>query len=161
MNGVTYNMFEPNAPITRGMFATVLYRIEDTPEVVGSYFEDIKSGAYYEKAVIWAAKNEIVKGFSPREYAPDKKITREQMAAILFRYAQYKGITFDRKVEGKIFIDEMDISDYALDAVSFCTKTGIILGREGNQFMPAKDATRAETATIFMRFLEFVKSSSF
>lgn len=158
MNGVIYNMFEPNAPITRGMFATVLYRMEGTPEVTGSYFEDIESGAYYEKAVIWAAENEIVKGFSPREYAPDKKITREQMATILHRYAQYKKITFDRSIERKIFKDNKDISDYAVEAVSFCTKTGIILGREGNQFMPGKDATRAEAATVFMRFLEFIKN---
>ena len=159
MEGVTDTTFEPLTDITRGMFITVLYRIEDEPEADGGYtFTDVPSDAYYADAVAWASANGIVKGYSDTEYAPDDVITREQAASIMFRYATYKG-------EGPtgawaIWLDYPDlaeISDWALESVMFCTMKDIMVGRVSGEFDPKANITRAEGAAVFERYLNMTK----
>ncbi len=159
MEGVTDTTFEPLTDITRGMFITVLYRMEDEPETDGGYtFTDVPSDAYYADAVAWASANGIVKGYSDTEYAPDDVITREQAAAIMFRYATYKGegptgawaIRLD-------YSDLAEISDWALESVMFCTMKDIMVGRVSGEFDPKANITRAEGAAVFERYLNMTR----
>lgn len=155
-SGVSNTEFAPNESLTRAMLVTVLYREAGEPEVNKSIpFEDVESGSYYENAVIWANQNGIVNGVSETKFAPDVNITREQIAAIIYRYAN----TNSREGEDELTIDldyadSSDISEYASKAVMYCKLKGIIQGRENNQFAPKENATRAETAAILQRFLE-------
>lgn len=159
MNGVEETLFAPNEKLTRGMLVTVLYRKEGEPAVNKSIpFSDVDMNAYYANAVIWAQQNGIVKGVEETLFAPNAYITREQLATIIYRYAKFKekapvgawAIRLD-------YSDLEEISEYALEAVMYCTKDGIMQGREGKCFAPADNATRAETAAILHRFIESTK----
>ncbi len=154
MNGTDENIFSPNSDITRAMLVTILYRTEDEPDTNGvSKFNDVDSLAYYNNAVIWAEQNGIVKGYSDTEFAPNDNITREQMAAIVYRYAKLKGYNTDVKGEPE-YSDRNEISDYAKDAVIWCLDKGIMKGNENNTFAPNKNTTRAESAAVLERFSE-------
>ena len=156
MNGVTENTFAPNATTTRGMIVTMLHRLEGEPGV--NYllpFTDVAEGLWYTEAVRWAASEGIVNGVSDTAYAPDNAITREQMAAILYRYAQYKG--YDTAVGGMSLAEYTDadqISSYATTAMQWANENGLITGRTDTTLVPQGTATRAEVATILMRFCE-------
>ena len=156
MNGVTENTFAPNATTTRGMIVTMLHRLEGKPGV--NYllpFGDVPEGLWYTEAVRWAASEGIVNGVSDTSYAPDNAITREQMAAILYRYAQYKG--YDTSVGGMSLAEYTDadqISSYATTAMQWANENGLITGRTDTTLIPQGTATRAEVATILMRFCE-------
>lgn len=156
MNGVTENTFAPNATTTRGMIVTMLHRLEGEPGV--NYllpFGDVAEGLWYTEAVRWAASEGIVNGVSDTSYAPDNAITREQMAAILYRYAQYKG--YDTSVGGMSLAEYTDadqISSYATTAMQWANENGLITGRTDTTLVPQGTATRAEVATILMRFCE-------
>ena len=156
MNGVTENTFAPNATTTRGMIVTMLHRLEGKPGV--NYllpFGDVPEGLWYTEAVRWAASEGIVNGVSDTSYAPDNAITREQMAAILYRYAQYKG--YDTSVGGMSLAEYTDadqISSYATTAMQWANENGLITGRTDTTLVPQGTATRAEVATILMRFCE-------
>ena len=158
MNGVTENTFAPNATTTRGMIVTMLHRLEGKPGV--NYllpFGDVPEGLWYTEAVRWAASEGIVNGVSDTSYAPDNAITREQMAAILYRYAQYKG--YDTSVGGMSLAEYTDadqISSYATTAMQWANENGLITGRTDTTLAPQSTATRAEVATILMRFCEDV-----
>ena len=158
MNGVTENMFAPNATTTRGMIVTMLHRLEGEPGV--NYllpFTDVAEGLWYTEAVRWAASEGIVNGVSDTSYAPDNAITREQMAAILYRYAQYKG--YNTSVGGMSLAEYTDadqISSYATTAMQWANENGLITGRTDTTLAPQSTATRAEVATILMRFCEDV-----
>lgn len=117
MSGVSDTEFAPDMNITRAMFVTVIYRMEGEPQTtVDNAFTDVPANEYYANAVAWASANVIVDGYSDTEFAPNDNITREQMAAIIYRYARYKGNNTD--VDGTItYADSADISDYAKDAV--------------------------------------------
>ena len=156
MNGVSDNEFAPNAALTRAMFVTVLYRMENEPETENAAFTDVVSGSWYEKAVAWAYAGGLVTGVSETEFAPEDTITREQMAAILYRYAKFKGM--DVSVRGETsYTDKDAISDYAADAVIWAATKAVMSGNADGSFAPADNATRAEAAAVFMRIQEILK----
>lgn len=126
--------------------------MEAEPEAPASSFDDIVVGSYYENAVNWAAANNIVNGVSDTTFAPDDVITREQMAAILYRYAQYKG--YDVSTSGSLrdYVDVSRISAYAATAMLWANEQGVITGETDTMLEPQGSATRAQVATMLMRF---------
>ena len=118
-------------------------------------FKDVSKDSYYANAVIWAAQNEIVNGISETEFAPNDNITREQIAAMMFRYAKYKGAAPTGAWAIRLdYADLESVSDYAAEAVMYCTLKGIMQGKDNNLFAPQDSATRAEIAAILNRFLK-------
>ena len=157
MTGVSADRFAPASTTTRGMIVTILYRLENEPEVSGgSAFTDVESGAWYADAVAWAAANDIVNGTSATTFAPNSPITREQMAAILYRYAAYKGYDVSQKADLSGYTDAASISDYAKDALAWANAQKLITGVTDTTLNPQGSATRAQVATILMRLCETV-----
>ena len=154
MNGTSATQFSPDATTTRAMIVTMLYRMEAEPTAQGSGFTDVAAGSYYADAVAWAAENGIVNGVSETSFAPDDSITREQMAAILYRYASYKG--YDVTASGSLnaYADAAQVSSYAATAMQWANGEGLITGVTGTTLDPQGSATRAQVATILMRFCE-------
>jgi len=156
MAGVSDELFDPYGSTTRAMLAAILYRLEGSPAVVGgSSFTDVEPGAWYTNGVIWAEQKGIIAGYGDGTYGVDDPITREQMAAILYRFAQYKGYDVSVGEETNIlsYNDAFDISEYAIPAMQWACGAGIIQGSYGS-LMPLSDATRAEIAAIIQRFQE-------
>lgn len=154
MQGVTEDLFSPNGKSTRGQLVTILYRLEGSPEVTGtSPFADVTEGRYYTDAVIWAAEHEIVNGVTETLFLPNKEITREQLVTILYRYAAYQGAdtTAGETLSG--FPDGASVSQYAVPAMNWAVKTGLIVGTEG-KLAPKAGATRAQVATVMMRLCQ-------
>ena len=157
MDGVGDNLFAPNSQTTRAQLVTILYRLEGEPEVSGtSGFTDVEAGTWYTDAVAWAAANGIVNGVSETEFAPGKDITREQLATILFRYAEAKGYDVSARADLSAYTDADQIQSYAAESVAWAVAEGLIQGFEDNTLRPAGNATRAQIATILMRFCEGV-----
>lgn len=154
MYGVSDTRFAPNEPMTRAMLVTVLWRYEDSPEAKPSSFTDLTDN-WYKVAVAWAAQNGIVNGVGNNKFDPNGNITREQMAAILYRYAQKKEIDATKRDDLKSFPDAGSVSAYAKDAIAWTVAEGIINGN-GGRLDPLGNATRAQVATILMRFIENV-----
>lgn len=155
-SGTDSRSFSPNASMTRAMLVTVLYRLEGEPTVTGrSSFTDVRFGAYYEKSVIWAAANGIVTGTDSTSFSPDAKVTREQLAAILYRYAQYRKLDTDASAKLNSFTDADSVSAYASEALGWAVSEGLINGASG-KLMPKGDATRAQVAAILHRFVKNV-----
>lgn len=157
MNGTAEKTFAPDENLTRAMLVTVLYRNEGEPTADnGHSFTDVEKGAYYENAVSWAQQNGVVKGISETEFAPDAPITREQIAAILHRYAQWKGIDVSVGEDTNIlsYRDFDMISEYAIASLQWAAGTGLLKGRTETTLNPRDNATRAEIAAILHRFLE-------
>lgn len=155
-SGTDSRSFSPNASMTRAMLVTVLYRLEGEPTLTGrSSFTDVRSGAYYEKAVIWAAANGIVTGTDSTSFSPDAKVTREQLAAILYRYAQYRKLDTDASAKLNSFTDADSVSAYASEALGWAVSESLINGASG-KLMPKGDATRAQVAAILHRFVKNV-----
>ena len=155
MNGTSSNVFSPNATTTRGMIVTMLYRLEGEPRVSGtSTFDDVANGMYYADAIAWAAGNDIVTGYDDTTFGPNDAITREQMAAILYRYAQYKG--YDTSAKGSLdtFTDGSATSGWAVEAMAWAVGEGILSGKGNGKLDPTGTASRAEVAQIMMNFLE-------
>lgn len=161
-SGLTATQFGPNVAVTRGMLVTVLYRAEGKPAVTGAnQFHDVAAGAYYEKAVTWAQENGIVSGYSDTIFAPDSPILREQIAAIFYRYAKFKGLTVtDTENTALTFKDASDISSYAVKSLQYCIAKNIMYGRTSEEFKPLDHATRAEMAAILQRFLTKIQSGN-
>ena len=158
MNGVSETEFAPNENVTRGMFVTILYRMDGEPNAGASAFADVPSDTYYANAVAWANANGIVEGYSDTEYAPDDAVTREQAAAILFRYAAYKGESPTGAWAIQLdYADLAEIYDWAAEGVMFCTMKDIMVGRDGGAFDPKANITRAEGAAVFERYLNMAK----
>ncbi len=157
MNGVTTTTFEPYTGLTRAMLVTILYRLEASPSTGSSSFSDVDSGQWYTSAVSWAAANGIVTGYSNGSFGPLDTVTREQMAAILYRYAVYKQYDVSASASILGYSDSEQISDYALDAMEWACGAGLITGY-GTSLTPCSGATRAQAATIIMRFVENVAS---
>lgn len=155
MNGTTADKFEPNADMNRAMLVTVLWRMEGSPAPEGKTpFTDLKQ-AWYKDAVAWAYENEIVKGMTETTFEPTGKVIREQMAAIFYRYAQYKGLDITEKADISTFPDAGRVRDYAKDAMSWANAAGLITGKqEGSTVIldPRGSATRAQVAAILNRF---------
>ena len=155
MNGSgSATVFSPDSPTSRGMIVTILHRMEGRPSASGTAFTDVPDGEWYTDAVAWASANNIVTG-DGNGFKPDDPITREQMAAILYRYAGYKG--FDTEILGDAagFSDGNKVSPYAVDAVNWAVGTGLLQG-SNHMLSPAGGATRAQAAAILMRFCEDV-----
>ena len=155
MAGTSDITFSPNQTTTRGMIVTILYRLEGEPTVTGTTaFTDVTADQYYANAVAWAVQNGIVAGSDATTFAPNNASTREQMAAILYRYAQFKGYDVSAKADLSTYIDAADVSAYATDAMAWASQTGLITGTSATTLSPAGQATRAQVATILMRFCE-------
>lgn len=151
--GVKEDEFAPDKPLTRGMLVTILYRGEGSSVYSGeSRFDDVDNNAYYKNAVVWAENNGIVKGISDSEFAPDSFITREQTAAILNRYADYKNYDIDLKVDLSVYNDSSEISKWAEEDMKWAVGSGIFLGNENNVLNPFGFITRAETAYVIYSF---------
>ena len=157
MDGVGDNLFAPNSDTTRAQLVTILYRLEGQPAPSGdSGFSDVAAGTWYTDAVAWAAENGIVNGVSETEFAPGKDITREQLATILFRYTEAKGYDVSARADLSAYPDADQIQSYAAESVAWAVAEGLIQGFEDNTLRPAGNATRAQIATILMRFCEGV-----
>lgn len=156
-SGVSDALFAPNDAMTRAMIVTVLYRAEGEPEQSTiSSFIDVPAESYYARAVAWAAQNGIVKGMDEQTFEPDTPVSREQIAAILERYADFKGCTTEESGALASFLDAAAVSEWAVDNVKWAVGTGLLNGRDDGTLDPLGNATRAEVAAILQRFLENV-----
>ena len=138
------------------MIVTILHRLEGTPAAEASTFADVEAGQWYADAVGWGSANGVVKGYSALEFAPLQNITREQLAAILYRYAQLKGYDTSKRADLSGYTDADKISAYALEAMQWAVAEGLLTGRTETTLVPGGEATRAEAAMILMRFCENV-----
>lgn len=153
MNGTAATLFSPGNPTTRGMLVTILYRMEGSPQGAGwGPFTDVTPGAYYAQPIAWAAWNGIVNGITSTTFAPDRNVTREQMAAILYRYTAWKG--WDVSQQGNLFqfTDWQKVQTYARTPLAWAVASDLIQGKENQRLDPGGPATRAEVATILQRF---------
>lgn len=155
MTGLTVTAFGPNLSTTRGMIVTILWRMENEPAAKhGCPFADVRRGSYYEQAIAWASENGIVTGFDSSTFAPDRAITREQLAAILFRFAAYRGmdaVTLRENLSS--FQDQAAISAYAVSALNWAVGEGLMQGT-GDKLEPTGSATRAQVAAMLRRFIQ-------
>ena len=154
MNGVSATEFAPDASLTRGTIARVLFNLEGAASGAAATFDDVPADAWFADAVNWAAANDIVTGYGDGTFGPDNNITREQMATILYRYAQFKGYDVSAKGDLSAFTDGADVSEWAKDALSWCVGVKLINGRDNGTVDALGTATRAEIAQIFMNFCE-------
>ena len=162
MNGTSATAFEPNSEMTRAMFVTVLYRMEGQPSAgTANSFTDVPEGQWYTEAVKWAAANSIVNGMTPDTFQPNANVTREQMAALMFRYAKYKGYDITAAAELGNYTDNGQVHDWAYRAMQWANGVGLIQGRTETTLVPAGTATRAENATILMRFLQRFEAAKY
>lgn len=157
MNGTSKTTFGPNDSTTRGMIVTVLYRLENEPSAAAASFNDVVSGQYYTDAVAWANANGIVTGYGNGKFGPNDVVTREQLAVILYRYAQYKKYDVSVGEDTNIlsYADAQSVSAYAIPAMQWAGGAGIVNGSNG-KLNPQNNATRAEVATMLMRYCEKV-----
>ena len=154
--GVGEGNFAPKSPMTRAMLVTVLYRLEDEPAVSGTVsFNDVPADSWYAKAVAWAAAEGIVMG-NGSGFAPNDNITREQIATILYRYAQYLGIDVSAKGSVSRFSDGSKVSGWAADAMAWAVEAGLFQGDDSNCLNPGSNATRAEVATLMQRLVKLI-----
>ena len=155
MLGTSKTLFSPHGTATRGMMATILWRMEGSPAPKGkNSFTDVEDGKWYADAITWTAENGIFAGYGKDKFGPDDPITREQLAAIFYRYADYKG--YDLTVKGNLdkFKDADKITDYAKTAMQWAVGSGLVKGKSGNLLDPQGTATRAEIAAMLHRFIE-------
>ena len=154
MGGVGDGQFAPNATTNRAMVVTILYRLAGEPDVSGDVaFTDVEPGLWYTDAVLWAAQKGIVNGISETEFSPSGDLTREQLATVLYRYAESMGYDVSASVDLSGFPDAGDIQSYATQALSWAVAEGLLQGFEDDSLQPGGTATRAQIATILMRFL--------
>ena len=155
MLGTSKTLFSPHGTVMRGMMATILWRMEGSPVPKGkNSFTDVEAGKWYADAITWTAENGIFAGYGKDKFCPDDPITREQLAAIFYRYADYKG--YDLTVKGDLdkFKDADKITDYAKTAMQWAVGSGLVKGKSGNLLDPQGTATRAEIAAMLHRFIE-------
>lgn len=151
MNGVSESTFGPNNNMTRAMLVTILWRIAGEPAAADSGFTDVEADSWYTDAVNWASSEGIVTGFSETAFGPDKPVTREQIAAILYRFEQSRGNDVSKRADLSKYTDNTQIGSYALEAMQWANAEGLITGRTANTLDPKGTATRAEIATILVR----------
>ena len=161
MEGVSEKDFAPNESVTRGMLVTVLYRVAGLPKTKGnSGFSDVKKGAYYADAVTWASVKGIVNGYSEKSFGPDDAVTREQAAAILYRYADTNGYDVSAVTDVTRYADAAYISAYAMDAMRWANAVGLLTGTSDSTLSPRGTATRAQLAAVIMRYDKLVGAGS-
>ncbi|MDO4517011.1 MAG: S-layer homology domain-containing protein [Bacillota bacterium] len=157
MTGTKETLFSPNSPLNRAMLATILYRMEGSPAVTGENpYTDVAAGTWYTDAVLWASEQGIVNGYGNGKFGPLNNITREQLAAMLLRYSDYKKYNTDTRNDLASYADADDISAWALEALRWANAQGLVTGRTETTLVPQGDTTRAETATILMRYLDTI-----
>ena len=154
--GVSANEFAPYDPMTRAMLVTVLHRLDGADASGTNSFTDVLNGKWYTNAIAWASANGIVEGLSGNRFAPNAPIAREQLAAILFRYAKACGYDVSARAELTAYADSAQVSTWAGDAMRWAVAAGLISGRSGAQLAPKGEATRAEVAVILMNFVQKV-----
>ncbi len=156
-SGVSNTEFSPNSTLTRAMLVTALYRCEDCPNTdksdISFKFKDVDSESWYADAVYWAWSNGIVKGYSEEDFCPEKEISREEIAAVLERYANFKGKVFDEEASLSAFSDADQISDWAYDNIRWAVGAGVLKGRDDGSLDPKGSVMRAEAAALIHRFL--------
>ncbi|MGI6751577.1 MAG: S-layer homology domain-containing protein [Anaerovoracaceae bacterium] len=153
MNGTGDNRFSPDGVATRGMIVTILHRLEGLPLGKENKFTDVEEGKYYVDSVVWASENGIVSGYGNNKFGPEDPITREQLAGILLNYTKYKGNNVSLKADLERFEDSKEISDWAMDAMSWANAEELIQG-DGKNLTPRGNATRAQVAAILYRFVK-------
>ena len=161
MNGTGPVTFEPDSTMTRAMLVTVLWRSAGSPNEGTNGFTDVPADQWYTQAVAWAAQNGIVNGVGNNKFDPDAKITREQLAAVLYRYAGKVGMDVTARADLKLFPDAGSVSAYATDALSWCVANGIVNGtlEHGTAYLdPQGSATRAQVATLMSRYLKLTEA---
>ena len=152
MYGTTNTTFSPDANLTRAMFAAMLYRLAGSPRVVGTCpFPDVPSTAYYLDAVIWGEKNGVIYGEGGK-FNPDGKITREQMAAMMRRYADFCELKTDARADLSGYTDAAAVSSWALNDMKWAVAEHLLYGDTNSYLNPTNNATRAEAAAILQRF---------
>ena len=156
MNGVSGRAFAPNANLTRGMLVQILYNLEGKPKGTAANFSDVQADAWYAEAVGWAASNKVVTGYADGTFRPNAAVTREQAAAILYRYAKSKGIDVSVGENTNIlsYVDVQQASEYAIPALQWAVGAGVLNGKNGSRLAPTGTATRAEIAAIMQRWCE-------
>ena len=156
--GVTSERFAPNRPMTRAMLVVVMYRMEGQPSVEGlsHSFQDVPEGAWYEDALIWACNNGIINGVTASTFDPNSNITRQQLAAILYRYAQLREYDVSNTADLSEFKDCDTVGKFAQPAMSWAVANGLVQGYTDGTLKPADSATRAQLAAILMRFMKNV-----
>lgn len=158
MNGTSATTFAPNSATTRAMLVTMLYRMEGEPAANSdANFTDVAAGTWYTDAVNWAADNNIVGGYGNGKFGTNDNLTRQDLATILYRYAQYKGYDVSGQNDLAAFTDAASVSSYAQSAVKWAVDAGIISGVKADVLSPKTDTSRAQVATMLMRFAENVK----
>ena len=153
MTGTSATTFEPNTSLSRAMLVAVLHRLEGSPAASAGDFTDVADGDWYAQAVNWAASVGVVNGFDDGTFQPNTAITREQLAAILCNYAQYKG--FDTSASGSLstYSDAASVSDWAQESVEWMVGSGLLGGYDDNTLRPQGTTTRAEVASVLQRAL--------
>ena len=155
MLGTSKTLFSPHGTATRGMMAAILWRMEGSPAPKGkNSFTDVESGKWYADAITWTEENGIFAGYGKDKFGPDDPITREQLAAIFYRYADYKGYDLTVKGNPDTFKDADKITDYAKTAMQWTVGSGLVKGKSSNLLDPQGTATRAEIAAMLHRFIE-------
>lgn len=152
MQGTSDTLFAPDSPTTRGMLVTILWRLDGEPIESGNAFSDVANDTYYYDAVSWASKFGIANGYTERVFSPEDNITREQLASILYRYAEYKQYDTTPKSELSEYTDKKQISDYAVSAMQWTNANGIITGTTEDTLSPQGNALRCQIAAILNRF---------
>lgn len=154
VKGLTETTYGPDVTLNRATLVTLIYRLENEPSAPANTFTDVSDGAWYKNAVAWAAKNEIVLGVGEGLFAPETNITREQIALILYKYTKFKGGDVSKTADLNGFKDVDKISDWAKDALSWAVAEGLIQGMGDGEVAPNATATRAQIATILMRYMK-------
>ena len=152
--GTSETTFAPNADTSRAMIVTMLHRLEGSPSVTDDRFSDVADSDWFAEPVAWAASEGIVSGMSATTFAPNDAITREQLAAILHNYAEYKGMDTRARADLSKYADADSVSTWAQDVFSWANAEGLINGMTDNTIDPQEHATRAQVAVIFQRFLD-------
>lgn len=152
MTGTGTDTFSPDLAATRGTIVTMLYRLENSPAAGVAAFDDVADSAWYADTVAWAAEHGIVGGYGNGKFGPDDPITREQMATILYRYAQYKEYDVSKQADLNGYTDTDNISSYAVESLSWANVKGLVTGTSATTLTPGGSATRAQVAVILMRF---------
>lgn len=156
MSGVSGGRFAPDDTLTRAMLVQTLYAMEGRPAAASAGFADVASGDWYASAVNWAAANGVVSGVSETGFGPNNVLTREQLALILYRFAQYKGYDVTGTSDLAAYADGSSVSGWAAEAMGWAVDAGLISGVGGNQIAPTGTASRAQVAQILMNFCENV-----
>lgn len=153
MTGMNETTFAPASILSRAQFATILYRMEESPEIAyNTKFKDVSDGQFYTKPVLWANSVGVITGYENGKFGPADVITREQMATMMYRYAQYKGYDVSNQADISAFPDHQKVSAFAKTSISWANAKGIITGDQG-EINPQGKSSRAVSATIVMRFL--------